>query len=891
MRYCIRFLLSWLLVLQGLYAVGQSFDLTGPKVDVHVKRGDVTLPIGQVPNLMPGDRLWIHPDFPDSQSAHYVLIVAFLRGATNPPPPEWFSHMESWNNEVRSEGVFVTVPAEAQQALIFLAPETGGDFSTLRSTVRGRPGVFVRATQDLQAASWDRMRLDAFLADVKVTSQTDPKALKERTEASARSLGIQLNQQCFDKPTDQQAPCLVQHTNGLVMDDTAGQTRVDQLTSGSAGDLMNQLMYSPMVGASAYSPYIGAIVDTAKILASLHTAHFQYIPALALPTADTLNLRLDSPPSFRDPKSVVVVALPPVSPAKMPPLHPINPAEVFCAQKPGLVLPAEGAPLVLATQLAHNLSLHIETKAGGIDLPVKADPAQGGLVLEHADSRVPGGDLTGVIRGKWGFDEWEGPHYRLHAAQSGKWSVAASDQSALVVGRDDTLHVEGESTLCVESVKIQHSTGSPLSLTWKSPKPEALDVTVPLKDATPGPVTLEIRQYGLEKPDSLTLKAYAEAASLDRLTLSAGDLEAVLTGTRLDEVAKASLDGITWTPTALSRVQESDRLAMKADKSTGNLEPGKRYFASVELADGRQLRARVTVDPSRPQVSLLSKGTQDEASAASSPVHLGSPDDLPVERRLVFFLKSKTPVNFPRNETVDVAATDGSFHTVLSLANGTLMLEDAKTVLGVVEPLARFGSSAFGPIEARAISADGVTGDWLPLGTLVRLPGFKELHCPRAPAKPCTLTGSNLFLAASIAATTEFDNATDVPPDFTGTQLSVPHPANGVLFFKLRDDPGAVQTLALPLMPMNSGSPSATVPPEKEVPSTAPPEPQPAPSSAPPSASQPLPSVQESQPSAAPSDPKSAPQSAVQTLPGNTAPAGAAAGEAPKVTVPDAPKP
>jgi hypothetical protein len=46
----------------------------------------------------------------------------------------------------------------------------------------------------------------------------------------------------------------------------------------------------------------------------LHTAHFQYIPALALPAKDTLNLRLNEPPSFRDPKSVVVVALPPVGP-------------------------------------------------------------------------------------------------------------------------------------------------------------------------------------------------------------------------------------------------------------------------------------------------------------------------------------------------------------------------------------------------------------------------------------------------------------------------------------------------------------------------------------------------------------------------------------------------
>src|ERR1017187_2950330 len=262
-------LLLWVTAVTGLYADGPAFDLTGPKVDVHVKRGDVTLPISQAANLLPGDRLWIHPDLPESQSARYVLVVAFLRGSTNPPPLDWFTRVETWTRAAREEGAFVTVPQEAQQALIFLAPETGGDFSTLRAAVRGRPGAFVRATQDLQAASWDRMRLDAYLAEVRVTVQTDPKTLKDRAELAARSLGIKLDQQCFDKPTDQQAPCLAQHTDGMVLDDANAQSVVSQLANGTTGDLMNQLSYSGMGGGGVYSPYVGAIVDTAKILASL----------------------------------------------------------------------------------------------------------------------------------------------------------------------------------------------------------------------------------------------------------------------------------------------------------------------------------------------------------------------------------------------------------------------------------------------------------------------------------------------------------------------------------------------------------------------------------------------------------------------------------------------
>jgi len=219
----------------------------------------------------------------------------------------------------------------------------------------------------------------------------------------------------------------------------------------------------------------------------------------------------------------------------------------------------------------------------------------------------------------------------------------------------------------------------------------------------------------------------------------------------------------------------------------------------VELKDGRKLRVQASVNLPRPQATLMNKGVQENTSAAPSPVQLGSADDLPLEGRLVFFLKSTVPAKFPRNGKVELAASDGSFGTQLSLADGSLILADAQTAMGSVDPFSRFGPSAFGPVRLRVLSADGATGDWMPLGTLVRMPGFKDLRCPRALAKPCILTGTNLFLADSIAASQNFEAPTIVPQDFTGTQLNVPHPANGMLYLKLRDDPITVQTLVLPV--------------------------------------------------------------------------------------------
>ncbi len=559
MRRFLQFLLTCCLISSLSYAEGPPFDLSGPKVDVHVKRGDVTLPISEVSNLLPGDRLWVHPDLPDSQATHFVLVVAFLRGSTNPPPPNWFTRVETWTRQAHDEGVFVTVPREAEQALLFLAPETGGDFTTLRKAVQDEPGSFVRAAQDLQAASWERMRLETYLSDVKVTSQFDPAALKTRAEMAARSLGIKINESCFLKPLDQQASCLSQNSEGMVLDDANAQSLVNQIATGSALDLVNQLSSTAIAGGGVYSPYVGAIVDTAKILSSLHTAHFQYIPALALPTADSLNLRLNMPPSFRNPKSVVVVALPPIGTLHPEPLHPVSPEDSFCALKPKLTLPAEGGPLVFATGLVHDLVLHMvsvaDPKAPAVDLPVMADPGQGGLIATQPVPALPAGELTGVVRGKWGFDDWQGPQYRLFSSQSGMWKLTSADQTALVVGRDDNLSLDGQSTVCVDKVEAQTQGSHPTPIVWKSPTAGTLEVTVPLKNAEPGPVKVVVYQYGLAKPDGLTVEAYDAEASLVRLTLSSGDKTALLEGTRLDEVAKARVNGITFTPSTLKRVE------------------------------------------------------------------------------------------------------------------------------------------------------------------------------------------------------------------------------------------------------------------------------------------------------------------------------------------------
>jgi hypothetical protein len=791
-----------------------TFDLAGPRVDVTVTRGGKTLPIAQVPNLQPGDRLWIHPDFPESQSARYVLVVAFLRGSTNPPPDDYFVRAETWTKQVREEGIVVTVPQEAQQTLLFLAPVTGGDFNTLRATVKARPGSFVRASQDLNQASLDRLRLEKYLAEVKETSDTDPKVLQARSQMLARSLNVKVDQQCFDKPTEQQGPCLTQNTDSLVLDDGHTQSMVTALTSGPSSDLIASASATSVMGNGYYSAYVASIVDVVRILGSLHTAEYQYIPALALPEKQAMKLRLNNPPSFRKPQSVLVIGLPPVEAAQLPPLRAVDVDEAHCLQKAPLVIGAEGAPLVFATDIAHDFVLHVENKSGtgGIDLPAQASAARGGFVIDaralHAGQLDA--EAKGTLRGHWGFESFNGPTFQLRSARTASWAVPTADQSALIVDRDDAIHLESTSAACVERVSAVTASGEDLKATWKLGKPDELELQIPLKNQTVGQMKIKVKQYGLAEADELSLRSYAEAAHLERFTINAGDREGVLKGTRLDEVDSAELKGIRFVPAKFSRAEQKDELqlvsAPVAQTTSGAsgaapvaLQADEKLVAKVALTDGRVLELQTTVAPPRPKVSLMSKSVQRGAEDAA--IRFGSENELSPGDRLSFFVKSEVPEKFRHDEKIEVATADESSHVTLGEADGSLILQDAQTALAIFSPAKGFSPSAFGPLRFRVIDADGVSGDWLPLANLVRVPQLKEIRCPDKPDQKCKLSGGNLFLIDAVASDAEFKNTVPVPAGFVDSTLSVPRPNGTLLYLKLRDDPNTVSMAVLAVLP------------------------------------------------------------------------------------------
>jgi hypothetical protein len=828
------------------------FDLTGPRIDIRVTRDGKSLPIAAVPNLKVGDKLWLFPDLPRTQSVHYLLVAAFLRGTTNPPPDTWFTKIETWNKKVREEGVTLTVPAEAQQAILFLAPETGGDYATLRSAVQGRPGVFVRATQDLAEAGFEQARIEKYLASIRQAPPGDPKALLDHSNLLARTLNLKPNQDCFNRPVDQQYTCLTQSGTQTLLDDGHGQTVVSMLSSNDTSAFIGAAASTSLAGGGLYSAYVGAVVDLVRLMGNLHTAQYQYIPAIAFPQAEQLNLRLNTAPSFHNPKSVIVIGLPAIQNAVPPPLRAADPHHITCLLRPNVALPLEGAPLVFSTGFAHDLVLHINGGAPREDIPLTPDAFKGGLVLastpkrktlplpaddanskqdgegsqspalkQSLDPSAPQTPVTGTVTGFWGFDSFTGPTLPLQDVPGTDWKL--STDSVLIAGRDNHLTLSSTGTACIDSITFEAASGRPAEVPWKrSEKPNVVDVTLSLKSVDPGNIHLDVHQYGGAATAAVTAQTFSEPAKLNALVLHVGDSSATLTGTSLDQVRQLALNDSIFSPVGTpypatgvpaSEATQALSLALPNGTDAPKLHAGDHLIAHVALRDGRTLSLPLSVAPARPSVTLISRNI----SQAPSPIRLANPDDLPVGQKLTFSLHSDAP--FQRDSQVEIASTDESLHGNLTVASGSLVLQNSHTVLGTFDPLKTFGTSAFGPVRLRVIAPDGTPGDWMPLAILVRLPELQELHCPTDAAAPCTLTGSDLYLVDSLSTDAAFTNPIDVPEGFVGTTISLPRPPKTGFYLKLRDEPTSANTVTLPIqVQKNTPATTSTQPPSDPVP-------------------------------------------------------------------------
>ncbi len=780
----IPLLLALLAIALPARAQQNAFDLVGPDLKLSVTRGDATLPIGAVPSLLPGDKLTAEAVLPPDQSARYLLIIAFLRGATNPPPKDWFFVAETWHK--KKNRLEIEVPKGAEQAVLLLAPDTGGGFDAVRDTVRGRPGVFVRAAQDMFQASLDRARLDAFVAAIARIGESAPERLATDAPVLANALRIKLNAECLTRPRGLQAACLTQNRDSLVLQAQRGTTLAETLT-GAPVDLAYSLAATPQGGGGFYSPYIGLARDVAKLFGAFRSPQYQYLPAIAIGRGDTLKLLLNSAPSFQNPRSVLVAPLPPLG-AASPPIWQAGGPTPVCLAKPGLTLPLEDAPLLYATDFGRNMSVRVTgTDGKSRDLAVTPDVEKGGVRLDGGLPADIGTVANAVLQGRWGFDGFSGPRLPVQLDAMGAWR--ATPDSNVVVGRDHPLLLHGGAAFCVSQIALSDASGTRTPVPFKVTGQDELTMTLPLKDVKPGSLTLNVVRFGTAPPDTIPLTARLEASRLDRFVVHEGDQGGMLEGARLDQVTGLDWKGLHFAAGALSRGSKGDRLAMTAESAI----PAGDGEAVVRLRDGRSVKLAVRSAGPRPLATVLSRAAVSQQAKEGLAITL--PDGvLPADTAIDFSLRV-TRGTLGDSGVVEITGSDGRV-AQLHLGDGGLQRIGKDVVVAHFAPRALFGPGVAGPLRFRLVQ-DGAVGDWQPLVAVARLPVLSGLTCP-AEGTHCTLAGRDLFVVAAVSGSADFAQATQVPLGFVGSSLSLPKPAGKSLYLRLHDAPDSIASVTLP---------------------------------------------------------------------------------------------
>jgi hypothetical protein len=771
-------------------AASSSFDLVGPRLIVTVSHDGVTLPLERTPNLAEGDKVSIRLDLPDGQGERYRIIAAFLRGAIDRPPKEWFHEGLSWKPE--SADLSLVVPKGAHQMALFIMPEKGGNASSIISAVRKQPGAFVRAVQELNQASLDRARLDTFMRAVQRAEGKDPASVATVSPILTRSLAIKLKAECLQLSADTQSACLTGDRETLLLADTHSSALADTLT-GTPTDLAFQLSATPQAGYGSYSSYIGVVRDLFRLFGAFQSTQLQFIPALAQMADGGATILLNTPVSFARPTTVMVVALPAIEAPKPPPLKRTTPDVALCARS-GLVLPVEGAPLIYATGYARNMVLRLtRTDGTQANIPLRSDPTMGGFV---ADGPIPAGPfastIAGQLHGDWGFAPFDGPGFALSQPGGGDWKAA--DRTSLVAGRSNDLELIGEGGGCVTRIDMQRGDGPAQPVTWKQSGQHGIVVTLPLEKIEPGPVSILLQRAGETAPAIVRLRAYREAGNLDDLAIHAGDDEALLTGARLDQVTSVKIGELIFQPGTLTRIDKQDRLTLRAEDPVAarTFEAGKSATAEVSFNSGRHKKLEVVIDPPRTAATLVRVTGESPPRHGLLPVALSS-GVFAQDARLSFAFHLEGSAKLTGRETIEIGTADGRVATIIQPGKG-YDLQDANTGIVAFDTADTLGPTAYGPLRFRVVTEE-TASTWTPLATVARLPEILTLACVRG--KECRIRGNRLFLIRAIGTTPGFQQIQNVPDGFVATEIETRPTPDGRIFLRLRDAPQAAAIVAV----------------------------------------------------------------------------------------------
>ena len=156
---------------------------------------------------------------------------------------------------------------------------------------------------------------------------------------------------------------------------------------------------------------------------------------------------------------------------------------------------------------------------------------------------------------------------RIRASSPG--SSLAGDESALVIGREDTIHLRAAHAQCVAELFLRDGSGKQTRLAFKSTGAGELEVKVPLQDAPSGDFAILVQDLGAEHPHRFPCMPTPRPAGWRASRCTRATRRGSSAATALDEVDGLVIRGIDFSPGTLSATNGRDELTMLGGSAPG----------------------------------------------------------------------------------------------------------------------------------------------------------------------------------------------------------------------------------------------------------------------------------------------------------------------------------
>lgn len=704
----------------------------GPVLDIQVQRGEEVLSIFQVNRLKRGDKVLVKPEMNSLAKGDWLLLLARVSPAGHQVAVRRF------DLSTFTDYASIDIAADDQVPVLMLAPQLRNLFGLYTSFTESANFLQDLLQSDPQKF-YDLQKLDQVNQAISALSQGLEQLMlgrpPEQAISAAKELAFKFGVQNVD------AECFksnVVNTQCVAANIVASKDFVLP-SANELGSMVGQKKAADLTGFLTAN--IHALSQASDFISHQYRDQYDFAPAFGRPKGDSLQTELFSLTRFRSGTIKTAYVYVPAWFSGPVPVLGVREASPACWLQGKLDVQVAGRLPV--ANYWHDWRLSVidpETqKKLGRDQQPKFFPERGVFEFDPlllTTSRWPRSQHVELaLSGRFGFDFVDLPRLKMVLPFADNLTQVLRGADQLIAGEKAQLVLgSNQNAACVDGMVLMAGD----KVIARSDRAQPNTVPVDLSRVSPGPVRLEVTQWG-QSVQSIELRVLNHRAQVKSIEHAELDTTIRIVGEQLDRIGSVRWDDVRCDPQEIQETGEaSDELVLTCQGDIrANAKLPQHVMVHHRLDEPGPIKVKLTKRPAPPRMHVASSPQSLLVRPSAKAVQWGlSPHDLFMtdDSGLSVLLQADQGYSLPRGTyTLQLRFADDP-RTAKTPVEHPLMVDFNHMELRTRVPVSFKGvdlPSAINPLEFRVVhQPSGSVGRWLPLNrSVLMVPDVKSISC------------------------------------------------------------------------------------------------------------------------------------------------------------------